>query len=71
MGDIYGNEDGSDEHYPQQDSEGMIIGVGNGNSNITKNFKAKSNNQTPDNMLKGLKGDRSYDDENLNMDEDN
>jgi hypothetical protein len=34
---LHNFERDSDEDglYPQQDSEGMIVGVGNGNSNIT------------------------------------
>lgn len=55
-----------DEDYPQQDSEGMIMGVGPGNSNITQNFTKIDGS----NLLGGLGGDRgTLEEENVLMDD--
>lgn len=63
-------DDQSNEDYFQQDSEGMIMGVGMGNSNLTQNFAKLKNGG---NLLGGLHGDKgNIDDdgeENLLMDE--
>lgn len=57
--DNYQRDSSSEEGmYPQQDSEGMILGVGMGNSNITQNFaKMSSNHAKGANLLPGLTGD--------------
>ena len=69
----YDRDSNEDDAYPQQDSEGMIMGVGMGNSNITQNFaKISSNHAKGGNLLSGLNGDNMDDgDENLMMDDDN
>ena len=70
----YDRDSNSDDMYPQQDSEGMIMGVGPGNSNITSNFaKISSNHVKGGHLLPGLSGDNmdNEGDENLGMDDDN
>lgn len=62
--------DDEDMQPPQQDGDGMIMGVGMGNSNITRNFaKMSSNHAKGANLLPGLNGDREENmddgDENL------
>jgi len=65
-GHIYDRSDGSND-FLQQDSDGMIMGVGPGNSNITQNFIQKTNHaKNGQNLLGGLTGDRADED---NMDD--
>ena len=72
-------DDLNSDDYPQQDSEGMIMGIGMGNSNITQNFaKISSNHAKGANLLPGLNGDSGDQednmddgDENLAMDDNN
>jgi hypothetical protein len=69
--------DESNDDYLQQDSEGMIMGVGMGNSNMTQNFAKLSSAHVKNggNLLGGLHGDKGHiedeGEENLQMDEDN
>lgn len=52
-----------DLEQQQQDSEGMIMGHGNGNTHIQRNFTNKINgNKKVGNFHIGLSGDRDVDD---------
>ena len=69
-------DDGYSGEEHAQDSEGMIMGIGMGNSHITQNFARRHHGQAKNggNLLGGLNGDNGTEDpldgdENLNMDD--